>query len=108
MLLKAVLIIMNKNVKKLWVKALCSGKYEQGEGRLCQQSLNKFCCMGVLADVAFDSYWVNQYWFELSIEDLEKVGLTEKDQEILIQMNDGVSHKNYSFAEIADYIEKNL
>ena len=39
-----------KEFMKLWVKALRSGKYEQGEGMLCQN--NKYCCLGVACDLA--------------------------------------------------------
>lgn len=39
-----------KEHRKLWVEALRSGKYRQGEGAL--RSEDKFCCLGVLADIA--------------------------------------------------------
>lgn len=40
---------MNANVKK-WVRALRSGKYEQGVGSLSNDGL--FCCLGVACEVA--------------------------------------------------------
>jgi len=40
---------MNKQIKKLWIKALRSGKYEQGRGALRSDGL--FCCLGVLCDL---------------------------------------------------------
>lgn len=40
---------MNPKVKKRWVEALRSGKYEQGKRRL--RSENTFCCLGVLCDL---------------------------------------------------------
>lgn len=45
---------MDVNVKKLWVNALKSGKYEQGSGRLASvhDDGNMFCCLGVLCDIA--------------------------------------------------------
>lgn len=42
---------MKAAVKKLWVDALRSGDYEQGTGAL-RSSRDKFCCLGVLSDVA--------------------------------------------------------
>lgn len=38
--------------KKKWLKALRSGKYEQGEGVLLYHG--KYCCLGVLCDVVKD------------------------------------------------------
>ena len=40
---------MNPTVKEKWLAALRSGKYEQGEVAL--KCNNKFCCLGVLADI---------------------------------------------------------
>lgn len=40
---------MDAKVKRLWLKALRSGKYKQGQGRLRRGS--KFCCLGVLCDL---------------------------------------------------------
>jgi hypothetical protein len=40
---------MKPEVKKKWLKALRSGKYEQAQGRLHEDS--KFCCLGVLCDL---------------------------------------------------------
>jgi len=37
---------MDKKLKAEWVKALMSGKYEQGEGSLYRNG--KYCCLGVL------------------------------------------------------------
>jgi hypothetical protein len=41
---------MNKQVKKLWVKALRSGEYVQTTGRLRGKN-NSFCCLGVLCNL---------------------------------------------------------
>lgn len=40
---------MKKRIKKLWLKALRSGKYKQGKG--CLRADRKYCCLGVLCDV---------------------------------------------------------
>lgn len=41
---------MKPEIKKQWVEALRSGEYIQGTNRL--QSGGKFCCLGVLCDLA--------------------------------------------------------
>lgn len=40
---------MNQEVKKLWISALRSGEYEQGQKML--RNGDKFCCLGVLCDL---------------------------------------------------------
>lgn len=42
---------INKNLVKSWVKALRSGKYQQGRKALRNKD-NKFCCLGVLCDIS--------------------------------------------------------
>ena len=42
---------MKSDVKEAWLEALRSGEYEQGRGVL-QNSEGKFCCLGVLCDLA--------------------------------------------------------
>lgn len=41
---------MNKWVKKKWIKALKSGEYDKGKGRLASQRGDswEYCCLGVL------------------------------------------------------------
>jgi hypothetical protein len=43
-------IMMNSEIKKAWVEALRSGEYEQGFGAL--NITGKYCCLGVLCDLA--------------------------------------------------------
>lgn len=45
---------MNQDVKALWLTALRSGKYKQATGSL-QTSDNKFCCLGVLCELAVEA-----------------------------------------------------
>ena len=45
---------MNKQIKEDWIKALRSGDYEQTRGNLHDME-NKFCCLGVLCDLAVKS-----------------------------------------------------
>lgn len=41
---------MKKEVAERWVKALRSGKYEQGVGALKHKS--RYCCLGVLCEIS--------------------------------------------------------
>jgi hypothetical protein len=45
---------MNEEIKKQWVAALRSGAYKQGTGRLhdTYRGEDRFCCLGVLCDLA--------------------------------------------------------
>jgi len=115
---------MNQAVKKRWIKALRSGKYRRGEGRLCTtyKGRSKFCCLGVLANEELDGEWQesdelyegNTAW-ELCYKGdrdgdllpgiaLIEIGLSIERQSKLVGMNDA----GESFSEIADWIEGNL
>ena len=45
-----------KEHRELWVKALRSGEYEQGQGALCQKKEDdgtiKYCCFGVACEIS--------------------------------------------------------
>lgn len=43
---------MNKEIATRWTAALRSGRYEQGRGLLSANG--KFCCLGVLCEIAVD------------------------------------------------------
>jgi hypothetical protein len=48
---------MNKRVKRLWLKALRSGRFRQGQLRLCRvnsESDKRHCCLGVLEELAVE------------------------------------------------------
>mgnify|MGYP001565590633 CR=1 FL=1 len=116
---------MNKKVKKLWVKALRSGKYKQGIGNL--RCGDEFCCLGVLCDlhrklvrkksvdiwgVSCSAHGYSYYNEDCSLPKLvtEWAGLTGKPNPCingisLIRYNDKM---NYNFNKIADLIEENL
>lgn len=119
---------MEKRLKAKWVRALRSGRYKQTGGDL--KNAEGYCCLGVLCSVA-GARWTGEEWGGLKPilrgkvikhEDEEllspsfrrQVGLTKRRQSILTDMNDGGHDKDNvwqepkSFAEIADYIEKNL
>lgn len=92
-------------LKAKWLEALRSGKYEQGIGYLCRD--NKYCCIGVLADVkglpfkmqgGQKIYNMGEYTYGGTLPDVPH-------SSVLINMNDSETR---SFNEIADYIEKNI
>lgn len=94
---------MDKELKRKWVEALRSGKYEQGHGALRKD--DKFCCLGVLCDVVDPNGWSEDcYWRgEYALPPSHVLGnLTASD---LVYLND---EKNLSFEQIADYIEKHI
>lgn len=105
--------MMDKKLKKAWVKALRSGKYAQGCGSLKknEDGGTKYCCLGVLCDIkakqtkkAFATYARGNVCLKASFRD--RIGMVENSEEdVLISMND--DHVN-SFQEIADFIEAKL
>jgi hypothetical protein len=121
-------VTMDKNTKDLWVKALRSGDYRQGQHQLRTQD-DRFCCLGVLCDVfqketgrgrwdgnhfelaelGTSSAFPPDYMLaELGLGVLEDVLLREGEVGwalFFATMND---YQGRSFSEIADYIEANL
>jgi hypothetical protein len=105
-----------KEIKRKWMEALRSGKYKQGTG--CLRTINnKFCCLGVLADVIDPERWEKSgangytayYWRPggysayLPSETWEELmKFPSGSQETFSNMNDG----GMSFEDIADYIER--
>lgn len=93
---------MTPEQKKIWVDALRSGEFEQGQHQLCcidDDDRKYYCCLGVANEI-FDfgyeddiAYLHNHY----ALLDMD-------DQGKLADMND----VGKSFAEIADWIEENL
>lgn len=98
---------MFKELKDEWVKALRSGKYKQGRGKLYQKLDDSFCCLGVLCDVAkveLDPEGGNALVDNNTGYELIGV-LLGYESNVFYGMND-FEHK--SFIEIADYIEKEV
>lgn len=110
---------MDSELKDKWVSALRSDEYKQGRGRLF--SNGKYCCLGVLCEVAGLNRAVSNdmtfYWdkdcnhknaFLLPHDFAEAIGATgdSKWREI-IYMNDQPD-AGADFNDIAEYIEKNL
>lgn len=120
---------MDANLKAKWLADLRSGNYEQANGFLRNANMNSYCCLGVLCITAGAQFtnWTDPNAEEdegryrnvpvlsgdniadggdqeLSREFMRTIGLGEKEQADLIEMNDS----GCSFSHIADYIEKNL
>ena len=59
---------MNKVIKRKWLKALRSGEYKQGRGRLLTCNVEgdnpKFCCLGVLTDLYIKAHKTKKWQFE--------------------------------------------
>ena len=70
---------MKKSVKKLWVKALRSGEYEQGKYRLRDRH-NKFCCLGVLCNLHAQAHP------ELAAEQTRKIEYCGKTEVLPIEV----------------------
>lgn len=109
---------MNKRVKRLWLKALRSGKYPQGKNAL--RADGSFCCLGVLCDLYRESeggQWKGSFFVtENSIHSMSQLpipvvrwaGLERSNPRIgdfdAIQLNDS----GFTFAEIADKVDEYL
>lgn len=109
---------MDPIVKEKWLVALRSGKYKQGQSRLCNEQ-NEYCCLGVLAEVMqvpktlSNDVCYNKksyaYFFPSEIDgytaSVPSNILSNSIQHILWDMND--TYKQ-DFNQIANYIEENL
>lgn len=128
---------MDIQLKAKWIAALRSGEFKQAQGELHDARNDSYCCLGVLCK-AVGAEWTSfekELWGHdglyrvmrehVPVKDGELLGDTDgeeleettcvkfgiPDQTIFIHMNDGntkLDIKPHSFAEIADYIEKNL
>lgn len=103
-------------LKKQWVDALRSGKYKQTKGTLHNLDDGGFCCIGV-ACVVWGISSAEYMGVELQKDSFENEGPLEcytawqkrsglkNVQSKLTKMNDS---GNYTFNEIADWIEEKL
>jgi hypothetical protein len=92
---------MNSALKQAWVRALRSGKYEQGRGAL--RSHSRYCAMGVLYDlvVPFTERW--RTWGALIPEPvLQTHGISPACQKFIATLND----RGHTFEQIADLIDQ--
>ncbi len=118
---------LNRKIRTKWTRALRSGGYKQGVGRLCFSTSKgkKFCCLGVLADIQGAEWKVTASAFNpvrlplidkipvsanidtpafLSPEFRKEVGLSKRAESRLAELNDN----GKTFKEIAKWIEKFL
>lgn len=98
---------MDPKVKKLWLKALKSGKYKRATGVL--KTPRGHCCLGVLCEVALQQKVIDQYNTQeqyLSRRVAEWANLSEGKQKLLARIND-YSHTR-GFVKQIEEIEKNL
>lgn len=115
---------MNAELKTKWLEALRSGKYEQGKHYLKEGG--KYCCLGVLCEVAGLESELNSVFdtskmrfFAKPVQECDRMdsdicylpsfeersGVTRKVQSELAEMND---EQGATFEEIAERIEKTL
>lgn len=91
---------MDKKIKKKWVAALRSGKYEQGTTLLYDQTTKSFCCLGVLCKVqGVKNQTISGFCYPKTEY---RAGLMSTDVDVLAEAND---FYGWTFEEIADYIE---
>lgn len=118
---------MPKKIKKKVLAALRSGEYDQLEGALTDGK-GSFCCLGVMQHVLSDGKvecygrsgdyckmpslkWYQKHGIEIGTL---YSGVDDPHQDRLVEMNDsmgwrgGKQYHKYSFAKIADWIEKNI
>jgi hypothetical protein len=116
---------MNKNIKKYFVEALRSNRFNQsksGELGFEHQNGNQIhCAMGVLCELATDAGKVEkkvlkeEYTRGMIVYDgiggfepdsiLEWAEMSHLEASTIRRLND---QKRYSFAKIADYVEENM
>lgn len=107
---------MNAEVKQKWIDALRSGKYNQTKG--CLHDNTGYCCLGVLCDVVDPNGWDKGDGFRETIwnykEEVDDLLLPptlvedlDIDEDAPVELSD-MNDNGTPFAEIADYIDKNL
>lgn len=102
--------VMNQEYKLRWIYALRSGNYKQGFGALVEEQEGDsvgYCCLGVLNSLLPEVLQRKNPKSEgfLSSGAEKEVGVDEYVQSTLVGFNDS---DRKSFAQIADWIEKNL
>lgn len=103
-----------KQFKTKWIKALRSGKFIQGNGKLKQKYSEgeiKHCCLGVAGEICGVKSLLNKDMLvpKEGLRGITKVPIELRDnmklQYKLAAMND---EKSYNFNKIANWIEKYL
>jgi hypothetical protein len=115
-------LVMNPEVKKLWLDALRSGEYKQGRYKL--RGIGGYCCLGVLCDLhsktAEGHKWCDAKFlaggstylgdaYGLPTEVRSWAGLLgSTDREVTVARLGEDNDRGSTFAEIADRIEREL
>lgn len=118
--------LMNPEIKASWIAALRSGEYQQGLGVL-RSSDNKYCCLGVLCDLAAKAgigKWAPAWYrhrataFDFDFDgDYQVLPPSVQDWAGLMTPNGefgikddlaGLNDTGFPFAAIADIIEANF
>lgn len=101
---------MTPEFKAQWIEALRSGRYKQAQGTLYRQTVDGYCCLGVLCKVLAPDLpitHVNSLDNMLDHDVRVRVGMDSKMMDECIFRNDGAKGQpQHSFAEIADWLEK--
>ena len=117
---------MKKEIADKWIKALRSGKYKQGRGRLNYHD-KELCCLGVLCEVALSegldiskeletdadgtlsvySYDENPHYLPESIIKWADIKPCDNDRSFLAEMVSMNDDQDSTFHEIAELIGKN-
>jgi len=110
---------MKEVIKKKWVAALRSGEYKQGQRQLHNADGDKFCCLGVLCDLAAKEgivkrtlsahggfYLYDNYdgFLPPSVRNWAQIDPSSDQVPCLVYLND----RGDSFDTIANVIEKVL
>lgn len=120
---------MKPKIKKLWVEALRSGEYEQGDSYL-RSSDDKYCCLGVLCDLHQKATKKGNWGKEMGVFRYAETGLGSKTTPIpcvikwagikvqnpMMEVKDkrlplglmGLNDSGSTFLKIADLIEEQL
>jgi|CXWL01.1.fsa_nt_gi hypothetical protein len=105
---------MNREVAERWTKALRSGRYKQGFGRLSVENdkgQKKYCCLGVLCKLLKIN--ISKSDVSLGLEAMDKSGI--KSPFGVLTTRQGIPHRSLaeindtrqaSFNKIADIIDK--
>lgn len=103
---------MEKADAMKWVRALRSGKYEQGKGCLFNEAKNTYCCLGVACKIMPDKFFKRPDHETIDVEKSvlkHSKGKIESLGQSLVWLNDnghdGVGNP-LNFDRIADIIEE--
>lgn len=109
---------LEKEFAEKWVKALRSGKYEQGEGYL-ENADGQYCCLGVACKISYprarllhkffiDSKGQGRGYISKNLEKKMPELLRGTDANKFVEKVSQMNDDGKSFNQIADWIEKNV